>query len=201
MVFHGFYGRPVKLISALFKSAFVSFLPMMCTIIISIPNLVTLFNLVHLGQNLFMVVRRVEDIEVDILYIVLLLGCVNLHLELNLVFPIIVVESSGLVQSIRKSGSLMKGKKMLALKMLIVYGTFALILGIFSSWILEVQLSLTGDLTHGGWWKMVDWEFVIRILLGSVFFMLVLLFNTLSNIVLYVYCINAQGNEEEKLAK
>ncbi|PRQ43550.1 hypothetical protein RchiOBHm_Chr3g0469671 [Rosa chinensis] len=187
-----YYGRPVKPISALFKSAFVSFLPLLGMVIISIPNMVTLFNLVHLGQNLFKVIRGSEESKLDILDIVILLGSVHLHLEWNLASSIVVIESRGLVESMRKSSSLMKGNKMLGLMMLLIFGTPALILGLFSDCILQVQLGLTGDLSHGGWWRMVTSEFVVQIVIVSVLFTLVLLFNTVSNIVLYLYCIKAE---------
>ncbi|XP_062006530.1 uncharacterized protein LOC133723656 [Rosa rugosa] len=206
VVFHCFYSRsrfikcgPLDTIYAMFKSLCISFFPLLGVILIFVPNIVSLFNLVHFGQILFKGLRGTEKSDIDIFYVVLVLGCLNLHLEWNLAPSIIVVESGGLLESLRRSSLLMKGKKMLALSILLVYGSFAIILGLFSSWILEVQLSLNDDLSHGGWWKMVNWEFLFRILPASVLFMLVLLFNMVTNIVFYVYCIKPEDNEKEKV--
>lgn len=160
--------------------------------------MVSLFNLVYSGQNLFKVIRGVEKSKMDMLDVIILLCSVQLHLELNLAPSIVVIESRGLVESMKKSSSLMKGNKMLGFLLLLIFGTCSLILGLFSAWILEMQLSLTGDLSRGGWWRMVTFQYLVQIVILSVLFMLVLLFNTVSNTVLYHYCIKAQRNDGEE---
>ncbi|PRQ37901.1 hypothetical protein RchiOBHm_Chr4g0407791 [Rosa chinensis] len=188
-----YYCRPCS--AALFISAFFSFFPLLGLVLSSIPNMVTLFNLVHLGQNV------ITGIKVDVVYIVLLLGCVHLHLEWNLTPSIVVIEARGLVESMRKSSSLMKGNKMLGLMMLLIFGTFALVLGLFSGWILQLQLSLTTGYLS---WRMLTSEFVLQIVILSLLFVVLLLFNIVSNVVLYVYCVKAQQQQRkdgEKLAE
>jgi hypothetical protein len=77
---------------------------------------------------------------------------------------------------------------MIALWMLLIFGSFSLVLGFFSSWILEAQLSLYGDLSRDGWWRMVTPQFILRIVMASTVFMMVLLSNAVANTVLYVHC-------------
>lgn len=51
-----------------------------------------------------------------------MIGYVNVNVHHALAAPIVVLESGGLLQSLCRSSKLMKGKRMIALWMLLIFG-------------------------------------------------------------------------------
>lgn len=106
-----------------------------------------------------------------------MIGYVNVNVHHALAAPIVVLESGGLLQSLFRSSKLMKGKMMIAVDFRVFFGGS----GVYQ------QLDF-GDLSGGGWWRMVTPEFILRIVMASTVFMMVLLCNAVANTVLYVHC-------------
>ncbi|KAI4328495.1 hypothetical protein L6164_020846 [Bauhinia variegata] len=189
-VFHGFYGRPVKFISAI-KSLFISFFPLLVTVIVS-QIIVFLITLVF-GILVYLVIRGIELLGFRFEYtspfflgfcavfvLALLFLLVYLQVNWTLVAVIVVVESSWGLEPLRRSTSLIKGMKGVALSSLLFFGFLAGIL-MWSSTVSKMQYDGTND-----WWK--SWAFVVQIVMTSTFLMLLLLYNTAANTVLYMYC-------------
>ncbi|XP_054809186.1 uncharacterized protein LOC129311161 [Prosopis cineraria] len=203
-IFHGFYGRPVRLVSAI-KSIFASFLPLLVTVIVS-QIIVSLITLVF-GLLLLLVIRGIELLGIQIEYsspyfigfsgillLVLLLVLVYLQVNWTLVSVVVVVESSWGLEPLRRSTGLIKGMKGVALSSLLFFGFFAGIL-VWSSWI----LTMGSDSTANDMWS--NWAFVAQIVVTSTFLMLLLLYNTAANTVLYMYCKAIHGELALEIAE
>ncbi|KAI4314121.1 hypothetical protein L6164_027057 [Bauhinia variegata] len=202
-VFHGFYGRPVKLISAM-KSLFTSLFPLLITVIVS-QIIVSLITLVF-GILVYLVIRGIELLGFRFEYsspyfigfcaiFVLALLFVLVYLQVNwtLVAVIVVVESSWGLEPLRRSTSLVKGMKGVALSSLLFFGFLA---G-FLVWISSVS-TMAQEGTND-WWK--SWAFVVQIVFTSTSLMLLLLYNTAANTVLYMYCKAIHGELALEIAQ
>ncbi|KAK4841446.1 hypothetical protein QYF36_004661 [Acer negundo] len=122
-VFHGFYGRPVKLLSAL-RSIFTSFLPLLAT---TIASQIIMTGLVFVFAIFFLlVVKLVNSVgftQFDysspyfkgfalLVFVALFLVLVNLQVNWNLASVVVVVESSWGIKPLKRSASLIKGYKL-----------------------------------------------------------------------------------------
>ncbi|KAI9111659.1 hypothetical protein K1719_017349 [Acacia pycnantha] len=203
-IFHGFYGRPVKFVSAI-KSIITSFLPLLATVIVS-QIIVSLITLIF-GLLLFLVIRGIELLGIQIEYsspyftgfsgvllLALLLVLVYLQVNWTLVSVVVVVESSWGFEPLRRSTGLIKGMKGVALSSVLFFGFFAGIL-VWSSWI----LTMGSDTTANDMWS--NWAFVAQIVVTSTFLMLILLYNTAANTVLYMYCKAVHGELALEIAE
>ncbi|KAF7809081.1 Transmembrane protein [Senna tora] len=189
-VFHGFYGRPVKLVSAV-RSILSTFLPLLVTVIVS-QIIVSLISLIF-GLFLFLVIQGIELVFLGfsaVLLLALLFVLVYLQVKWSLVSVIVVVESSWGLEPLRRSAGLIKGMKGVALSSLLFFGFFAGIL-IWSSWVL----------TMGSDEMWNSWAFVVQIVVTSTFLMLMLLYNTAANTVLYMYCKAIHGELALEIAE
>ena len=202
-VFHGFYGRPVKLISAI-KSIFTSFLPLLVTVIVS-QIIVSVITLIF-GILLLLVVRGIELLGIQIGYsspyfigfaavflLALLFVLVYLQVHWTLVSVIVVIESSWGLEPLRRSTSLIKGMKRLAFSSLLFFGFLGAIL-VWSS-----SVWAMGSYGSDDMWK--NWAFVVQIVVTSTFLMLLLLYNTAANTVLYMYCKAIHGELALEIAE
>ncbi|KAK3222953.1 hypothetical protein Dsin_009978 [Dipteronia sinensis] len=189
-VFHGFYGRPVKLLSAL-KSIFTSFLPLLATTIASqiiINGLVLVFAVFFL--LVIKLVNSVGLVQLDysspyftgfalLVFVALLLVLVNLQVNWNLASVVVVVESSWGFKPLKRSSSLIKGYKLVALSLYLYYSVFT---GIF----IWSHTALSMYLNNSDWLK--NWGFVLQIVFPSTLLTLLFLQYMAANTVLYMYC-------------
>ncbi|KAM0983844.1 hypothetical protein ACFX2C_011331 [Malus domestica] len=202
-VFHGFYGRPVKLVSAV-KSVVSSFFPLLGTAFIS--QVLVLLVFVLFGLFVFLVVRGAELMGFEFEYsspyfigflavVVTALFLVLLHLQVNwtLAGVVVVVESKWGFGSLTRSANLIKGMRWVALRLLIFFGFFVGVLG-FCSWV--SALDLKGD-TDG--WK--SWAFVVQIVVTATSLVLLMLYNAAANTVLYMYCKAVNGELAMEIAE
>ncbi|KAM1960721.1 hypothetical protein FF2_020772 [Malus domestica] len=202
-VFHGFYGRPVKLVSAV-KSVASSFLPLLGTALIS--QILILLVFILFGLFVFLVVRSAELMGFEIEYyspyfigfvavVVAALFLVLLHLQVNwtLAGVVVVLESKWGFESLTRSANLIKGMRGVALCLLMFFGFFLGVLG-FCSWI--SALDLKGD-TDG--WK--SWAFVVQIVVTATSLVLLMLYNAAANAVLYMYCRAVNGELATEIAE
>ncbi|KAI5352740.1 hypothetical protein L3X38_005632 [Prunus dulcis] len=202
-VFHGFYGRPVKLISAI-NSVLFSFFPLLGTVLVS--QILVLLVFTVFGLVLVLVVRGAELMGFQMEYnspyfigflavLAMALFLVLLYLQVNwtLASVVVVVESNWGFGSLTRSTNLIKGMRGVALSMMLFFGFFLSILG-FCSW--ASALDLDGD-TDG--WK--SWAFVVQIVVTSTSLMLLMLYNTAANAVLYMYCRALNGELAMEIAE
>lgn len=202
-VFHGFYGRSVKIVSAI-KSVFKSFLPLLVTVIIS--EVIVSLICFAFGLVLFLGIRAMKllGLEVDysspyfvafggVLLLALILMLVYLQVNWTLVSVIVVAESSWGFRPLRRSARLIKGMRGLALSMLLFFGGFAGIV----VWAGAVS-AMGSDGSSEGW---KSWAFVVQIVVTSTLLMILLLFYAAATTVLYLYCKALHGELAEEVAE
>jgi hypothetical protein len=202
-VFHGFYGRPVKLLSAL-RSIFTSFLPLLATTIASqiiMTGLVFVFSIFFL-----LVVKLVNSVgftQFDysspyfngfalLVFVALCLVLVNLQVNWNLASVVVVVESSWGFKPLKRSSSLIKGYKLVTLSFYLYYSFFT---GIF----IWSRTALSTYLVNSDWLK--NWGFVLQIMILSTLLTLIFLQYMAVNTVLYMYCKAKHGELAMEIAE
>ncbi|XWS64218.1 hypothetical protein CRYUN_Cryun06bG0167700 [Craigia yunnanensis] len=200
-VFHGFYGRPVKLLSAI-KSAFTSFFHLVSTCLISefiisgflLILALVLFSLVKATQLLGFQVNFSSPYFISLcLVFIIIFSCIVVYLQVNWAFAyvVVVVESSWGLEPLKRSKNLVKGMKGVALLMLLYFGFFSGIL----AWVSTV-----------GWneaaadkWK--SWAFVIHIVLTSSLLMSLMLSYLAASTVFYMYSKAIHGELAGEIAE
>ncbi|XP_050203702.1 uncharacterized protein LOC126653807 [Mercurialis annua] len=198
-VLHGFYGRPVKILSAV-KSAFTSFLRLLITSILIQSFFLSLVILC--GSCLFFVM---EFSKLDssspffigfsvIVLIVLMLVLVYLQLNWLLVSVIVVVESSWGFQPLKRSSYLIKGMRGVGLGLWLFFGALACVLMFISS-----VSGVTLGIGTSNRWKSC--AFVLQIVVTSTLLMLLLLYNVAANTVMYMYCKAIRGELALEIAE
>ncbi|XP_015576814.3 uncharacterized protein LOC8281861 [Ricinus communis] len=198
-VLHGFYGRPVKILSAI-KSAFTSFVPLLNTTIFT--QIIFLFVFLVSGFSLFVIIKGLKlDFSSPyfigfsvIILIVSMLLLVYLQLNWALVSVIVVVESSFGIEPLKRSCFLIKGMKGVALGLLLFFGCLVGALLVISS----VSGVTLGIGTSNGWKSCA---FVLQIVVTSTFLMLLLLYNIAANTVMYMYCKAVRGELAWEIAE
>ncbi|XVE53176.1 hypothetical protein DITRI_Ditri02bG0182800 [Diplodiscus trichospermus] len=186
-VFHGFYGRPVKLVSAI-KSAFTSFFRLVATSLVS--ELIISGFLTILGLVLFSLIKATQllGFQVDIsspyfislcMVFLIIFFCILVYLQVNwaVAYVVVVVESSWGLEPLKRSKILVKGMKWVAFSMLLFYWFFG---GIFG-WVSSVGW----DEAAGGKWK--SWTFVMHIVSTSSLLMMIMLSYLAASTVFYIY--------------
>ncbi|XVF85877.1 hypothetical protein PTKIN_Ptkin17bG0153300 [Pterospermum kingtungense] len=199
-VFHGFYGRPVKLLSTI-KSAFTSFFRLLSTTLVS--ELIISGVLLVLGLILFLLVKATQFIgfQVDFsspyftsLLVVFLIIFVSIafYFSVNWVFAhvVVVTESSWGLEPLKRSQSLVKGLKGVAFSMLVFFG----FLNWFFTW---STTSRWGDTDRE--WK--SWQFVLSIVSTSTMLMLIMLYNLAASTVFYMYSKAIHGELAAEIAQ
>lgn len=129
---------------------------------------------------------------VVILLIVLISVLLYVQMIWNLAFVVVVLESSWGLQSLRRSGNLLKGMRRVAFSMLLYFVSFAAIFLLASSSTVRL-VGVTDE------WK--SWQFVVEIVVTSSFLTLVLLYNYAANTVLYMYCKAIRGELAFEIAE
>jgi hypothetical protein len=196
-VYHGFYGRPVKLISAI-KSVFTSFFPLLLTVIIF--QVIISLICIAFGLFPFLVVRAVEllghEVEYSspyfvtfsgVLLVALIMVLVYLQVIWSLVSVIVVVESRWGFEPLRRSASLVKGMRGVALSLLLFFGGLA-----------GIVVWMGSD---GASDERKSWAFVVQIVSNSTLLMLLLLYYAAANTVLYMYCKAIHGELAVEIAE
>nr|XP_009587192.1 uncharacterized protein LOC104084935 [Nicotiana tomentosiformis] len=188
--FHGFYGRPVKLVSSI-KSVLYSFLPLVATLIVSR----VIHALIVLLFALFgaIVVRCMQFLGFEVNYdsnyltglaiflgIALLLVFVWLQVNWSLAYVIVVVESKWGYEPLRRSAYLVKGMRRVTLSVLLFFGVLiGLLVGGCSSFLVTVGAA------SGGW---TSFGLILQMVVSSGFATLLMLQSLAASVVLYMYC-------------
>ncbi|KAK2636137.1 hypothetical protein Ddye_030929 [Dipteronia dyeriana] len=201
-VFHGFYGSPVKLLSAL-RSIFTSFLPLLATTIASqiiMTGLVFVFAIFFLLVVKF--VNYVGFTQFDysspyfkgfalLVFVALFFVLVNLQVNWNLASVVVVVESSWGFKPLKRSASLIKGYKLVTL-------SFYLYCSFFTGIFIWSRTALTMYLVNSD--SLKDWAIVLHIMIPSTLLTLLLLHYMAVNTVLYMYCKAIHGELATEIA-
>lgn len=202
-VFHGFYGRPVKLISAI-KSLVRSFLPLFVTTIAA--QIVAFLIFALLGLIMYLGTKGFELIVGEFSYNsphfigasligAVLLGLVLVYVSVNwyLMNVIVVVESKWVFQPMIRSKGLVRGMRWVVLSLIMFFGFLASVL----LWI--SMLSLDGDSgsMNDGW---NTWAFIMRTVLTCAALTLILLHSIAASTVLYMYCKALHGELAGEIA-
>ncbi|GAB2280235.1 hypothetical protein Dimus_014878 [Dionaea muscipula] len=201
-VFHGFYGRPVKLVSAV-KSLSSSFIHLSATVIAS--QLVVALILALFGLFGYLCMKGIELIGVQLPYnspyfivfvsiLVVALGVVLIYVQLNwaLVSVVVVLESKWGFKPLARSRYLIRGMRSSGLAL-------AFFFGIFTVLVLCINVvSGTFDFLSDAWKSMA---FVVQIVVTSAMLTLLLLHSIAANTVLYMYCKALHGELAGEIAK
>ncbi|MBA0738526.1 hypothetical protein Gogos_011864 [Gossypium gossypioides] len=200
-VFHGFYGRPVKLLSAI-KSAFTSFFPLVSTCLVTeliISGILLILALIFLG---LLQLTQLLGFHVDytspyfislcLVFVITFLFIVP-YLQIKWVFAyvVVVVESSWGLEPLKRSKNLVHGLKRIAFSMLLFYGFFSGIL----IWV------SAADWGYAAVDKWKSWAFVIHIVSTSTLFMLIMLSYLAATTVFYMYSKAIHGELAGEIAE
>ncbi|KAK7251914.1 hypothetical protein RIF29_35524 [Crotalaria pallida] len=198
-VFHGFYNEPLDLISSL-KSIFTSFFPLLATttvlqLIFFFINFFfsfLLFLLLVLGTQLLGIKISVYFVVFCAALVLLPMLFVTIHLQVkwSLVLVIVVMEKCWGLEALRRSSSLIKGMKGVALTLLLLFGFSEGVLVWFNV-ISSVKGSPNGVIIN------FDWVNILQ----SLFLTIFLFYNTVANTVLYIFCKANYGEHAEKGGK
>ncbi|MED6194431.1 hypothetical protein PIB30_028462 [Stylosanthes scabra] len=191
-VLHGFFGRPVKLHSALL-SILSSFLPLITTHLFShtlllLPILPLLFVQPPSSSS-----PLIQTFLYFFFLIVLIILLVNLRISWTLAPVIAVAESSYALRPLLRSAALVRTMKPLAASTILFFGLLEGLL----LWSSSVFISTGGGV--GAWWK--DWPVVLQIVLTSTTLMVLMLYHTAADTVLYMYCKAVHGELAVEIAE
>ncbi|PSR88427.1 LIM domain-containing protein [Actinidia chinensis var. chinensis] len=189
--YHGFYGRPVKLASAV-KSLVHTFVPLVVTTIASQFLVVLVFA--ALGGFSVFLIKGVEILGFEIDYnsdhfralsivvsIFLVLVLVYLQVNWALAGVIVVVESKWGFEPLWRSAYLVKGLRSVSLSLLLFFG---FVIG-FNVWI-HSRITSIGLPNFGDVW--VCFWFILKTVCVSSLLTMFMLHSVASNTVLYMYC-------------
>ncbi|KAG4401242.1 hypothetical protein AAZX31_07G211100 [Glycine max] len=180
-VFHGFFGRPVKLLPALL-SILTSFLPLLATSVLTHLLLLSL----SLPTIFLFSTASSPPILLAISAVLVLFAVVYLRVSWTLAPVVAVVESTWGLQSLCRSAALTKGMRPLAASCFLFFAS--------------MQALLLWTASVDGWaWK--DWAFVVQIVLTSTLLMLLMLYNAAADTVLYMYCKAVHGELALEIAE
>ncbi|CAI9767978.1 unnamed protein product [Fraxinus pennsylvanica] len=188
--FHGFYGRPVKLVSSL-KSVLYSVLPLFVTLVV----MNVLVGLIVLGFGVFvgLVYKGVQILGFEIEYesnyflcfavFVMVLAVsvlIYLTVEWSLAYVVVVLESKWGLQPLKRSACLIKGMRWVALAVMFSFG---ILIGLFA--MASSSLVLNAGYIRGG---RLSWAFVLQTVVCSGFMTVLMLYSVAAHTVLYMYC-------------
>ncbi|KAH6771171.1 hypothetical protein C2S52_015974 [Perilla frutescens var. hirtella] len=200
-IFNGFQSKPLKLSSSL-KSILSSFFPLLATKIAYI----IILGVIFFGFGLFMafvfIGLALLGVEIDpsskyIMAAVFLMAAlpivVSIYLEVEWIFmnAIVVVESKYGFAPFQRSSSLVKGKRVVALLMMLLFSVLGLIL---SAWYSTFVARSNGN-GNGGSGTCRGWLVLHMVVYGGVSTILSL-FNLAANTVFFVHCKAFNGELE-----
>ncbi|XP_024993748.1 uncharacterized protein LOC112527370 [Cynara cardunculus var. scolymus] len=200
--FHGFYGRPVRFFPAM-KSLGFSFFPLVSTTIAA----QLLLGLISLTFLLFFVViiKTVENLGSEIDYnsnyfivfcafvaAVLCLVIIYFQVNWSLACVIVVAESKWGFEPLWRSSYLVKGMRSISLSLLLFFGV------LIGFWVWMNSNNVLHFDAVGGW---RSWPFVLQMVIGTSLLTLLLLHNTASSTVFYMYCKALHGELATEIAE
>ncbi|GJZ59846.1 hypothetical protein Tco_0615662 [Tanacetum coccineum] len=201
--FHGFYGRPVKFLPAL-KSLFFTFLPLLFTalaaglllFLICLSFVLFAIVFVNLGQYLGLV-NEYNSISFIILVTVfsVTLGVFLVCFYVNwcLASVIVVTESKWGFSPLWRSAYLVKGMRLVSLRLALVFGG---LVGVWM-WMCSSNVLRYDDVDVG--WK--SWGFVVQVVIGTSVLTLFLVYKIAADTVLYMYCKALHGELAIEIAE
>ncbi|ESQ32999.1 hypothetical protein EUTSA_v10005445mg [Eutrema salsugineum] len=211
-VFQGFYGRPVKLISAV-KSSFTSFFPLLATLISS--NSIVFGILLILGFGAFLSTRLIElifpSLEFDfaspyfqalsaVVTIISVVIVIKLYVKWILAWVVVVVESVWGLTPLKRSKSLVKGMESVSLSLIVFFAITQSSLVWFSTVAASAQIDDdSGDGETGKLWTNAF--FMLQIVITSAFLTLLTLYNLAATTVMYMYCKAVHGELAWEIAE
>ncbi|KAK7251918.1 hypothetical protein RIF29_35529 [Crotalaria pallida] len=211
-VFHGFFGRPVKLPSAI-KSILPSFLPLLITTLFSqliFLSITTLFpflsfllfhSIYHFAPSFSPLSPPYSLAILSLLFIPILILLLHLRVSWTLSSVISVVESTYGLEPLRRSSNLMKGMKGVGFSSLLFFGFMEGVL-VWSSTVLAMTDSDSSSGDGGTNYTLFkDLAFVVQIVMTSTLLMLLLLYHAATNTVLYMYCKAVHGELALEIAE
>ncbi|CAN0896498.1 hypothetical protein LINGRAHAP2_LOCUS18535 [Linum grandiflorum] len=193
-VLHGFYGRPVKLISAV-KSALTSFPRLLVThlivdLMVSLVTLLFICSLYFVTKGLNLLGLEIYPdspyfFALTVIYSACLL-IVLLYFEVNWILSsvVVVAESSWGILPLKRSSYLVKGMQR-------AVSYFWLSFGLLSGVLTWTSFIAAEKLSGGGDWN--SWFFVAQIVVTSALLTLLLLYFFAAQTVLYMYCKAVHG--------
>ncbi|CAH8383362.1 unnamed protein product [Eruca vesicaria subsp. sativa] len=188
-VYQGFYGRPVKLISAV-RSSVRSFLPLLATLITSNLIVIAIFSI--LGFAAFLLTRLINFDQVSTVVIVISLAVVvRLYVKWILSWAVVVIESSWGLTPLKRSRSLIEGMESVSMSMILVFAVAQF--GFF--WISTVSAS-SGQMDDGG--KL--W-IVVQFVVTSAVLTVLMLYYVAATTVMYMYCKAVRGELAWEIAE
>ncbi|KFK33509.1 hypothetical protein AALP_AA5G022000 [Arabis alpina] len=200
-IYQGFYGRPVKLISAV-KSSVSSFIPLFATLIST--NSIYLGVFLILGFVAFLVTKLIEivtpGLEIGLsspLTIVTLISCVfvlKFQIDWILSWTIVVVESVWGLASLKRSKSLTKGMRSESLSIVFWFSLAQTIL----VWISNAAASAQFDNGEKLWTNAF---FAVQIVITASFLTLAMLYNLAATTVMYMHCKAIKGELALEIAE
>ncbi|CAI0394408.1 unnamed protein product [Linum tenue] len=206
-VLHGFYGRPVKFVSAI-KSGLTSFFRLFIThivveLLLSLVALLFLCSFYFVIKGLDLVCLEIDTdspyfLALAVVYSVVLLA-VLLYFKVNwsISSVIVVAESSWGVPALRRSGYLVKGMRRAVLYFFLSFG---LVSGILT-WTSSIAAAKLGGDALGGSQGWNSWFFVAQIVVTSALLTLILLYFFAAQTVLYMYCKAVRGELASEIAQ
>ncbi|CAL0331239.1 unnamed protein product [Lupinus luteus] len=206
-IFHGFYNgtQPLNLIPSI-KSIFTSFLPLLATTIVL--KLIFLFISLFFSLLLLLLILGTQILGITSIYfpgfnaalVVLpwLFVVVYLQVTWTLVPVIVVLESCWGFEALRRSASLMKGMKIVALTLLLFFGFMEGILIWFSTVVGVLTMGFPNGIPIMKEFFRWGGVFLTLIVAKSPTLMIFLLLNTAANTVLYILCKDIHGERVEK---
>lgn len=201
--FHGFYGRPVRLSSTM-KSLIWNVVPIVFTVFCGVCFVCLIVAV--FGFFLFVVVECVSFFGVEVkagsgwfdwlrVLFVFGFGLVMVYLQVHctLACVVVVVESKWGFEALRRSGNLVKGMRLVSLRLLL----FGCVTVVFPLWLNSFPLVRF----EGGFdfWKSAG--FVVQTVLSSSFVTLFMLICISANAVLYMYCKALHGELALEIAE
>ncbi|XP_030548036.1 uncharacterized protein LOC115753532 [Rhodamnia argentea] len=203
-VVQGFYGRPVKLLSAI-KSIGTSFFPLLSTLICT--QAITSSMVIVSGILGILILKGAELVVgheisysstfflglVASIVVVLVLVLAYLQVQWVLANVIVVAESGYWFLPLRRSAYLVKGMRSVALSVTLFFGILSGIL-VWTS-----TLSTSESVIDGNEWKR--WHFVVQIVATSSSLMMLMLLSLAANVVLYMYCKAMHGELAMEIAE
>ena len=196
-VIHGFSGQPIKLKAAI-KSIATSFFPLLGTALLTQTIIISIGILFGILFALLINGARLSGFQIEfsspyflLLWFVLLIPLffiiIRLQVNWSLLNVVVVVESTWGLEAMKRSVSLIKGRRQLALSLFLLFG-FSY--GV-STWSMNCFLA-------DPHWKRSVFRLALLVLANSAFQTLVLLYEMAANGVLYVYCKKATVDYQDK---
>ncbi|CAI8617583.1 unnamed protein product [Vicia faba] len=190
-VFHGFFGRPVKLLSTV-TSLSSSFLPLLLTSILSHLILLSLSLPIPLLLDPNLSFSPITLTASAILLLALIFLLFYLRISWTLASVITIIENTYGIQPLRRSASLMSGMRSTGASCFLFFASLEGIM-LWSGSLLAAVASDSGS------WK--DWAFVLQIVLTSAVLTILMLYNAAANTVLYMYCKAVHGELAAEIAE